>query len=33
MKVYKLMFEIFVTDSPKQDGILTYMLFKAPNKE
>lgn len=33
MKIYRLMFEIFITDSPKQDGILTYMLYKAPNKE
>lgn len=27
------MFEIFIIDSPKQDGILTYMLYKAPSKE
>ena len=33
MKTYKLMFEIFITDSPKQDGILTYMLYKASSKE
>lgn len=33
MKVYRLMFEIFVTDSRKEDGILTYMLYKAPDKE
>ena len=33
MKIYRLMFEIFVTDSAKEDGILTYMLYKAPDKE
>lgn len=33
MKVYRLMFEIFITDSPKQDGFLTYMLYKTLSKE
>lgn len=33
MKTYRLMFEVFVTDSEKEDGILTYMLYKAPDKE